>query len=58
MDELQELAPEQRKRHELRLFIFIIVFLFPILAVAVVGSYGFLIWMSQVIIGPPGPPGG
>ncbi|KPQ27839.1 MAG: Periplasmic nitrate reductase system, NapE component [Marinobacter excellens HL-55] len=46
MDDLQELAPEQRKRHELRLFIFIIVFLFPILAVAVVGGYGFMIWMS------------
>lgn len=58
MDDLQELAPEQRKRHEFRLFIFIIVFLFPILAVAVVGSYGFLIWMSQIIMGPPGPPGG
>lgn len=58
MDDLQELAPEQRKRHEFRLFIFIIVFLFPILAVAVVGSYGFLIWMSQVMMGPPGPPGG
>ncbi|GGC80632.1 periplasmic nitrate reductase, NapE protein [Marinobacter halophilus] len=58
MNDLQELAPEQRKRHEFRLFIFIIVFLFPILAVAVVGSYGFLIWMSQVIMGPPGAPGG
>ncbi len=58
MDDLQELAPEQRKRHELRLFIFIIVFLFPILAVAVVGGYGFMIWMSQIFMGPPGPPGG
>ncbi|MCK7544106.1 periplasmic nitrate reductase, NapE protein [Marinobacter bryozoorum] len=45
-----------RKSSELRLFIFLVVFLFPILAVAVVGGYGFLIWMTQVFLGPPGPP--
>ena len=48
-------SPE-RKGAELRLFIFLVVFLFPILAVAVVGGYGFIIWMSQLILGPPGPP--
>ncbi|WP_372957659.1 periplasmic nitrate reductase, NapE protein [Marinobacter sp.] len=45
-----------RKRSELRLFVFLVVFLFPILAVAVVGGYGFLIWMTQLFLGPPGPP--
>lgn len=45
-----------RKGIELRLFIFLVVFLFPILAVAVVGGYGFIIWMSQLFLGPPGPP--
>lgn len=58
MDDLQPLTPEQRKSSEFRLFVFIIVFLFPILAVAVVGGYGFLVWMSQIFMGPPGPPGG
>ncbi len=50
-------SPEVRKRDEFRLFVFLIVALFPILAVAVVGSYGFMIWMSQVLVGPPGPAG-
>lgn len=45
-----------RKRSERRLFIFLVVFLFPILAVGVVGGYGFLIWMMQIFLGPPGPP--
>ena len=27
-----------------------------ILAVGVVGGYGFVVWMSQLILGPPGPP--
>ncbi len=44
----------ERKRSERRLFIFLVVFLFPILAVAVVGGYGFLVWMTQIILGPPG----
>ena len=44
----------RRKRQEWRLFIFIIVFLFPILSVMVVGGYGFAVWMSQIILGPPG----
>ena len=46
----------ERKRAERRLFIFLVVFLFPILAVAVVGGYGFIVWMTQIILGPPGPP--
>jgi|AntRauTorcE11898_2_1112593.scaffolds.fasta_scaffold157642_2 nitrate reductase NapE len=55
--DLQKARPEDLKRHELRLFVFLIVFLFPILAVAIVSSYGFAIWMSQIFMGPPGPPG-
>lgn len=46
--------PEERKRAETRLFIFLIVFLFPILAVALVSGYGFLVWILQMIYGPPG----
>ena len=29
------------------------VVLFPILSVMVVGGYGFLVWMYQIINGPP-----
>lgn len=43
------------KKKEWRLFIFIIVFLFPILTVAIVGALGFSIWFYQLIVGPPGP---
>ncbi len=43
------------KKKEWRLFIFIIVFLFPILTVALVATMGFSIWFYQLIMGPPGP---
>lgn len=45
------------RSREWRLFIFIIVFLFPILSVMVVGGFGFTVWMYQLFAGPPGPPG-
>ena len=32
--------------------------IWPVVAVAVVGGYGFLVWMYQIVLGPPGPPGG
>jgi nitrate reductase NapE len=31
--------------------------IWPLVAVAIVGGYGFLIWMWQLVYGPPGPPG-
>jgi nitrate reductase NapE len=43
------------RRGERRVFLFIAVFLFPILSIILVGGYGFLIWMTQLIFGPPGP---
>ncbi|MCY1234189.1 periplasmic nitrate reductase, NapE protein [compost metagenome] len=44
------------KRHETRLFLFLIFLLFPLLSIAIVGGYGFVVWMLQLIMGPPGPP--
>lgn len=44
----------KQKRQEWRLFIFIIVFLFPILTVALVSAMGFSIWFYQLLAGPPG----
>lgn len=46
------------RAEERKVFIFLAIFLAPILAVAIVGGYGFLVWMSQLIYGPPGPPAG
>jgi nitrate reductase NapE len=45
------------KAKETRLFMFLVVFLFPILSVAIVGGYGFIVWILQIFTGPPGPPG-
>ncbi|ALJ38697.1 nitrate reductase [Azospirillum brasilense] len=44
------------KRREIAMFLVLAVVIWPILSVAVVGGYGFLVWMSQLIMGPPGPP--
>ncbi len=42
------------KRLEFRSFVFLVVVLAPILAVAIVGGYGFAVWMSQLLTGAPG----
>jgi nitrate reductase NapE len=44
------------RRRELFAFIILAVVIWPIVAVGVVGGYGFVVWMSQLIFGPPGPP--
>ncbi|MFG3593253.1 periplasmic nitrate reductase, NapE protein [Bradyrhizobium sp. RDI18] len=51
--------PDSRpgRRAELIVFAVIAAFIWPVVAVGVVGGYGFLVWMSQLILGPPGPPG-
>lgn len=41
------------RSQEWQLFLFIIVLLFPLLSVALVGGYGFSIWMYQLLAGPP-----
>ena len=43
------------RRRELRAFLFLTVFLAPILAVGLVSSWGFIIWLFQMFAGPPGP---
>ena len=45
------------KSDERRLFVFLLVFLFPLLSVLIVAGYGFAVWISQLVLfGPPGPP--
>jgi nitrate reductase NapE len=41
------------QRRELAVFIFLTFILAPILAVIIVAGYGFLVWMYQLIAGPP-----
>ncbi|OAP35109.1 nitrate reductase [Sinorhizobium glycinis] len=46
-----------RRLNELITFLVLAFGIWPILAVGVVGAYGFLVWMFQIVFGPPGPPG-
>jgi nitrate reductase NapE len=47
-------AKPHTKAQELRAFLFLSVVTAPVLAVAVVSGYGFLVWMYQLVAGPPG----
>nr|WP_247880331.1 periplasmic nitrate reductase, NapE protein [Brucella pituitosa] len=47
---------DKRFRRELLMFLVLAFGIWPIMAVGVVGGYGFIVWMFQLIYGPPGPP--
>lgn len=50
-----DVQDEERGKYEWMSFIFIAVFLFPILTVGLVSAYGFIVWALQVfVLGPPG----
>jgi len=53
--EASDVAPS--RRDEIFAFVVLAVLIWPVLAVGIVGGYGFIVWMLQVIYGPPGPPG-
>jgi periplasmic nitrate reductase NapE len=48
-----EIVPPENRSRETRVFVFLTVVLAPLLAVAIVGSYGLLIWLYQMLMGPP-----
>jgi nitrate reductase NapE len=52
---MQRTAGNSRRR-ELTTFAILAFGIWPIIAVGVVGGYGFLVWMYQIVFGPPGPP--
>ena len=41
------------KRRELTVFLFLTLVVAPLIAVLVVAGYGFIVWMYQLIAGPP-----
>ena len=49
-------ASAATRRREILAFTVLAVLIWPFLAVGVVGGYGFLVWMYQIVNGPPGPP--
>lgn len=42
------------RAQELRAFVLLAVLLAPVAAVGLVTGYGFLVWMVQLVAGPPG----
>jgi periplasmic nitrate reductase NapE len=38
---------------ELRSFLFLTIVMMPVLSVIIVSGYGFLVWMYQLLAGPP-----
>jgi len=48
---------EASKSSEWTAFLLTTFVLIPGAAVGFVGAFGFAIWMTQLIVGPPGPPG-
>ena len=45
------------KQQERLAFLLLTLVVFPLMAVLFVAGYGFLVWMFQIVYGPPGPPG-
>ena len=43
-----------KKTEELRSFLFLTIVMAPLLAVMGVSGYGFIVWMYQLLTGPPG----
>jgi len=54
MDESNTSDKPITREEERNAFWFIAVFFFPIFSTLLVGGYGFLIWISQILLGPPG----
>lgn len=48
-----DIVADEIRRRETRVFVFLTVVLAPMVAVAVVGSYGLMIWLYQMFAGPP-----
>ncbi|GJM04204.1 MAG: hypothetical protein DHS20C09_01950 [marine bacterium B5-7] len=42
-----------QKKKEMHAFLFLTAVVAPLMAVAVVGGYGLLVWLYQMIAGPP-----
>ncbi|MCD9462885.1 trimethylamine N-oxide reductase system protein TorE [Photobacterium phosphoreum] len=55
MDSITDPTTKKTRSREWKMFLFITIFLFPILSVIFVGGYGFTVWMLQLFVfGPPG----
>ncbi len=48
-----QLNPQKAKRAEISIFLFLTVLLWPMLAMAIVAGFGLVVWVLQMIVGPP-----
>ena len=53
MESSPEFVVDDMRRRETRVFVFLTVVMAPMVAVALVGSYGLMIWLYQTFAGPP-----
>ena len=53
-DTVSDTDHKKSTRRELSAFLFLTVVLAPAITVAIVGGYGFAVWMYQLVNGPPG----
>ena len=49
----QEINEDSEKGIEWTMFVLLTVVLAPALAIAIVGGYGLMIWIHQMLVGPP-----
>jgi len=50
----EQAADQNNKNREFWAFILLTVVVAPVMSVVIVGGYGFLVWMYQILAGPPG----
>ena len=50
----EQTADQGSKNREFRAFLLLTVVVAPVMSVVIVGGYGFLVWMYQILAGPPG----
>lgn len=55
MKEATSTTPQEQSRgEETKAFLFLTGVIAPAVAVSVVVGYGFIVWISQILTGPPG----
>ena len=47
------LEDRQRRKEEFRTWFFLTVVMAPLLAVVIVAAFGFIVWITQMFVGPP-----
>ncbi|WP_027856695.1 periplasmic nitrate reductase, NapE protein [Marinobacterium jannaschii] len=51
---MQQSQDQSDPKTELSAFLILTAVVAPLLAIAIVGGYGFMVWISQILTGPPG----